>query len=76
MGPQRGGRLNRNEKKLNEQKGSGKIWLKIDGLFKTFCVGSTVLNCQDVLNLIFLWTLNQSNGDCCSGLRCDYCASF
>lgn len=46
MGPQRGGRLNRNEKKIKEQKGSGKIWLKIDGLFKTVCVGSTVLNCQ------------------------------
>lgn len=67
MGTQRGGRLNRNEKKLKEQKGSGNIWKKIDGFLKTFCVGSTVRICQGVLNLIFLWTFNQSYGYCCSG---------
>lgn len=67
--------LNRNKKKLKEQKGFGNIRIKIDRFLKTFCVRYTVLNCQDVLNLIFLCEFKQSYGYYCSGERCDLWAS-
>lgn len=42
------------------------MWIKI-GRFLSFCVRSTVLTCQDILNFTLLCSFNQGYGDCCPG---------